>query len=316
MSGGQTMRAVRCVEREVRVVDVERPSGDGVRVHVRACGICGSDLHMLDLEMLSVIPGHEFAGVLDDGTPVAIEPLDPCGACDVCRSGRYNLCPRGTEMIFGVGRDGGMAQEVIVPERSLVPLPRGLEPASAFLCEPLAVALHGLRRVGLRGDERVVVIGGGAIGQCAVACAVAAGCETALVARHDHQRACGEKLGAVGVEGTYDVVIDAAGTSSAAEQAVGLARPAGRMLLLGTYWGGMELPGFELAMKEVDVVPANIYGQLGVSRDFDAAAVLLGARPAIADAIITHRMPLEAAAEAFRTARDRSAGSIKVVLEP
>jgi len=141
------MRAVRCVDREVRIVDVQRPSGDGVRVHVRACGICGSDLHMLDLDMLSVVPGHEFAGVLDDGTPVAIEPLDPCGACEVCWSGRYNLCARGTEMIFGVGLDGGMAQEVIVPERSLVPLPRVADGSSP---RNVVMFLHMARTLGDR----------------------------------------------------------------------------------------------------------------------------------------------------------------------
>jgi threonine dehydrogenase-like Zn-dependent dehydrogenase len=71
-----------------------------------------------------------------------------------------------------------------------------------------------------------------------------------------------------------------------------------------------------LCMKEVTLVPASMYGRVGPSRDVDVAATLLAARPEIADAMITHRFPLDAAAEAFAVARDRSAGAIKVVLEP
>ncbi len=109
-----------------------------------------------------------------------------------------------------------------------MPLPAGVALGDACLVEPLAVVLHGLRRAGLRGGERVAVIGGGAIGLCAVAAARAAGAEVALVARHDAQRAAGERLGAgARASGSYDLVIDAAGTESALAQR-GRAVPAGR----------------------------------------------------------------------------------------
>jgi L-iditol 2-dehydrogenase len=312
------MRAVRCREKSVEVVDVPAPTGSGVRVRIRSAGICGSDLHMIDAGFpLPHTLGHEIAGVTEDGTPVAIEPLIPCGRCGYCRTGAYNLCERGASAVIGVARDGGMAEEIRVPERCLVPLSRAARPADACLVEPLSVAVHGLRRAGLRGDQRVAIVGGGSVGLCALAAAGASGAEVGLVARHDAQIEAGARLGATpSVDGGYDLVIDAAGTASALQRAVELCRPDGTLLLLATYWSGLTLPGFALCLKEIRVVPASMHGRHGVARDVDVAAALLAARPEVADALITHRFPLDAAREAFATAADRKSGAIKVVLEP
>jgi L-iditol 2-dehydrogenase len=312
------MRAVRCQGGSVEVAEVPRPSGAGVRVRIRSAGICGSDLHLVAGGFpLARTLGHELAGLTPDDTPVAIEPLLPCQSCECCRRGEYNLCVRGPAIVIGAGHDGGMADELLVPERCLVPLPAGATPEDACLVEPLAVAIHGLRRAKLRGDQRVAVIGGGSIGLCAVAAVTSAGAAVGLAARHDAQIEAGARLGAhTAPEGEHDLVIDAAGTDSALEQAVALCRPGGTLLLLATYWSGLSLPGFALCMKEVTVIPASMYGRHGVARDVDVAAGVLATRPEIAQALITHRFPLDAAPEAFRTAADRSAGAIKVVLEP
>jgi threonine dehydrogenase-like Zn-dependent dehydrogenase len=311
------MRAVRAHGKSVEVVEVPAPAGDGVRVRVASAGICGSDLHMVAGGFLGeVVLGHEVAGTTDDGTPVAVEPVSPCGTCAPCRRGDYNLCEQGPRIIHGVGRDGGMAQEMRVPARALVRLPAGVALADASLVEPLAVVVHGLRRARLVGGERVAVIGGGTIGLCAVAAARAAGAEVALEARHDAQRAAGEKLGAaLGTSGGYDLVVDAAGTETSFAKAAELARPGGRISLVGSYWTPVGFPGFPLCLKEIDVIPASLYGRAGAMRDIDAAAALLAATPALPRAIITHRFPLEAAPEAFAAAADRSSGAIKVVLE-
>ena len=164
--------------------------------------------------------------------------------------------------------------------------------------------------------QRVAVIGGGSIGLCAVAVAIHAGAEVALVARHDAQHEAGARLGAEQASGSYDVVVDAAGTKSSLERALELCRPAGTLLLLATYWSGLELPGFALCMKEVNVVPASMYSRQGAARDVDVAAGILASRPEIPDTLISHRFPLDAAPEAFRAAADRRSGAIKVVLEP
>jgi len=299
------------------VVDVPPPTGDGVRVKIRSAGICGSDLHLVGTGFaLGRTLGHELAGTTTDGTAVAIEPILPCGHCANCASGAYNLCELGPGIVMGIAHDGGMAEEVVVPERCLVPLHPAIPVANASLVEPLAVVVHGLRRARLRGGERVAVIGGGSIGLCCVIAARAAGARVDLVARHDAQRAAGARLGAGEASGTYDLVIDAAGTKSALEAALPLCRPGARLLLVATYWGGLELPGFPLCLKEVDVIPASLYGRDGASRDVDVAASILARQPEAAGVLITHRFPLDAAREAFATAADRASGAIKVVLEP
>ncbi len=311
------MKAVKYLDGAVQVVDVPKPEGAGVRVRIRSAGICGSDLAMLDsgFEMAG-IPGHEMAGVLADGTPVAIEPVAPCGVCEFCRIGDYQVCRSGVERIFGVGRNGGMAEEIIVPERCLVRLPTRVQADSASLIEPLAVAIHGLRRAHARPTDRIVVIGGGAIGLCAVAAAVAIGCTVALVARHDHQKDAGARLGAGEPGGEYDIAIDCAGGASGVKDACEWLRPNGKLLLLSASWEEIRLPGLIVAAKEPEIISSTMYGMNGVVRDIDNSAVLLGLNPLIADTIITHRFPLEAATDAFAMARDRSAGAIKVILEP
>ena len=312
------MRAVRCVEGRATVVEVAAPTGDGVRVQVVSSGVCSSDLHMLELGFFDPFTiGHEFAGYTGDGRAVAVEPIRGCGTCGLCRSGDYNRCPETLNNICGITRDGGMADEVMVSPDMLVPLPAGVHPRDACLVEPLGVAVHGFRLAGLRGDMRVAVVGGGSIGQAALAVARLAGCETAVAARHDAQREAADRLGAAPLtDEPYDIVVDAAGSASALVETAARCRPGGTMLLLAAYWEGLELPFTDVFMKELTVVPSSMYGRAGAVRDMETAASVLAAVPEMADAVITHRFPLDAAAEAFATAADRAAGAIKVVLEP
>lgn len=314
------MRAVRARHGSVEVCEVPPPEGPGVTVEVRSAGICGSDLHLIagtDFPPPPVTLGHEIAGVTENGTPVAIEPFDPCGTCEPCLRGDEHLCRRGGAVLYGVGRDGGMADRIVVPERCLVPLPAGVDVRDASLVEPLAVVVHSLRRSAVRPDQRVVVIGGGTIGLCAVAAARARGCEVALVARHEAQRAAGERLGAVDANGDgYDLVIEAAGSDSALARAIDLAKPGARVVIPGIYWGSVTVPGMAMCLKEVSLCPTTLYGRSAGGRDVDAAAALLATTPLLAETLITHRFPLEAAPEAFATAASRDRGAIKVVLEP
>lgn len=317
------MKAVRCCEKHVHVVDVPAPQGEGVLVKVRSAGICGSDLHMVAGGFpVTATLGHEVAGVLKDGTPVALEPIAPCGHCDQCAQGAYQFCRHLSESIYGVARDGGMAEEILVPARCIVPLPSNVRPEDACLVEPLAVAAHGLAMLNLNASHRIAVIGGGSIGLCAVAVARPVAKEVALFARHDAQKLAGERLRATvrdanpGGAEEFHFVIDCAGTTGSMEQAVRLCRPGGTVLMLATYWEGLTVPAFEVGMKSLRLVSSSMYGRYGLTRDVDVAAQLMAANPHIADAMITHRLPLNDAASAFAVAADRKAGAIKVVLEP
>ncbi|MCB1004327.1 MAG: alcohol dehydrogenase catalytic domain-containing protein, partial [Acidimicrobiales bacterium] len=307
---------VRSTEAGVAVVDVGAPEpGEGdVRVRVGASGICGSDLHLIGWGALPVTLGHEVAGWLDDGTPVAVEPVRRCGTCERCRSGDTHLCR--SAVTLGVTADGGMADEVLVGPECLVPLPDGLAVGDAGLVEPVACAVHALARARVEAGMRVAVIGGGTLGVAAVAAARDAGCEVGAVTRHPHQAAAVEALGAGPAEGRFDVVVEAAGTSSAFAEATRLARTRGTVAVLGTYWDELTVPAMPLSLKELDVVGCLAYGHHGGEREVEAAAGLLARRPELAGALVTHRFGLDDAPEAFRVAGDRAAGAIKVVLEP
>jgi threonine dehydrogenase-like Zn-dependent dehydrogenase len=312
------MKAVRFINGNVVVTQVDPPTGEGIRVTIASTGICGSDLHMLAGGYpVAVTVGHEMAGITEDGTAVAIEPTAPCGRCPGCVRGQYNLCESGPQVIFGVGRDGGMADEIIVPARCLVPLPAGLPVANACLIEPVAVAVHGLHLAQLSAADRVAVVGGGSMGLCTVAAAKEVTRDVCLIARHDAQKAAGERLGArLHADGVFDLAIDCAGTSESMAQTVQLCKPGARVLMLASYWQGLTLPAFEVSMKELRMLNATTYCRHGVARDVDIAAALMARNPRIADCIITHRLPLEAAAEAFAIAGNRAQGAIKVVLTP
>ena len=309
------MRAVRCTNGVASVVEVPAPAGDGVRVRVVSAGICGSDLHLLQWNLTATM-GHEVAGTLADGTPVAIEPIVPCGACAACESGSYNRCQLGASMVMGIGRDGAMADECRVPPSSIVAIPHGVSARDACLVEPLAVAVHGVRRGRVGPTDRVAIIGGGTLGQMALVAVKASGASADLEARHDRQTDVANQLGAGDVSELYDVVIEAAGSESALARCAELCRPGGRIVLMGSYWETVALPGLQICMNEIDLIPASMYSRQGSVRDIETAATTLASRPELPGLIITHRFPLDAAGEAFAVAGDRAAGAIKVVLEP
>jgi len=298
-------------------VDVTAPAHatDPVRVRVRSCGICASDLHLAAWN-LPVTLGHEFAGVLDDGTPVAVQPNAWCGTCDRCRAGETQLCRTGGSRLHGVSLDGGLADEVIVDRRCVVPLPAAIDAAQGALVEPLAVGTRAVHRAAAEPGDRVLVIGGGSIGLAVVAAARWSGLDVDLAARHPHQRAAGELLGAGARLGDeYGVVIDAAGTQGSLDDAVTRVRPGGAIVVVATYWEPVTI-GTELLSKEVRVLPSAMYGHDHGPSEFEAAAALLADRPDVADALVHHRFGLDDAPEAFRVAGDRASGAIKVVLEP
>jgi threonine dehydrogenase-like Zn-dependent dehydrogenase len=312
------MKAVRCCDKQIHVVDVPTPDGEGVIVSVRSAGICGSDLHMVNagFDLPSTL-GHEVAGTLRDGRAVALEPVAPCGHCDMCVQGDYSLCRLSAGMVYGVGRDGGMAEQIIVPSRCIVPLPDNVSASDACLVEPLAVAAHGLRMLNINPGSRVSIIGAGAVGLAAAACLTPHVSTVDIAARHPAQMAAAERIGAgLAPSGEYDFVVECAGNSAALEQAARLCKPGATILLLATYWEGVILPAFEVSMKALRIVASFMYDRQGLVRDVDVAAQLLAQRPELPDIMISHRLPLDAAAEAFAIAANRSAGAIKVVLEP
>ncbi len=309
------MKAIKAVDHKPQLVDISEPDGEGVKVRVVATSICGSDLHMLELGFFGDrVIGHEFAGHTPDGTAVAVEPTIGCGRCAPCGEGQNAHCEAGLN-IMGLMLDGGMAEYVLAPERNLVILPTGLDVTIAALVEPLAVAVHGLDRSRVTEKDRVLVIGAGPIGLATGAALQGRGIRYDISCRHEHQRVAAERLGgATDVNGHYDVVVDAVGTSDSLEQAVQRVKPMGRIGLVGSFWDTAVLnPAF--CMKEVELIASATYTCRSPRRNFEEAGRMLSTNPAIAGVLVTHRFPLDAVEEAFVTAVDRAAGSIKVVFD-
>lgn len=308
---------MRNTEAGITVADVAEPEGPGVRVHIRAAGICGSDLEMTRLGPMPNTLGHEFAGLLDDGTAVSVVPSIPCLACDRCRAGAHQQCAHVLDVAYGITCDGGMADEIVVDPWCLAPLSSGTRVEDAALVEPIAVALHACNRGHVQPGARVAVVGAGTIGLLTAAVARTLGAEVAIVARHDAQRAAAEALGASLDPGrSYDVVVEAAGSASAFDDAVGRCAHGGTVVLVSTTWEPISVSFLRAQMGEVTLVPAFVYGEARGEREFDTAAALLASHPEWAAALITHRFPLTDAREAFRVAADRAHGALKVVLEP
>ena len=306
------MRAVRHTTAGIEVLDVPEPIGPGAVVRVASSGICGSDLHMLQWGPMPFTLGHEIGGRLDDGTPVAVWPSRPCGECDRCLAGEVQQCREGARVYGSTYGDGGMAESVIVEQRNIVPLPAGVDPSDAALVEPLACSIHAFHRGNVERNARVAVVGAGSIGLGAAAVARWLDCTVDVAARHPAQRAAATAMGAgVAAEGEYDVVVEAAGTSSAVETVFSLLRPGGTVIFVSTHWDPVTFPQF-FTMKEPTIISAATHHDTEMAD----AAQLLADLPEVPRALITHRLPLDRAADAFALAGDRASGAIKVVLEP
>ena len=328
------------------VKEVERPEVQpgGVLVRVRNCGICGSDLHFYRGEF-PAIPGlrlgHEIAGEvaavgegvtgLSIGQPVAIEPVEVCRECAFCRTGRYQLCPE--RKLLGTMLPGGFAEYVQVPGYTIHPLPDGVDFEVGALVEPLAVAVHGLRQVGLSVGERVAIVGSGTIGLMALVAARAMGaCDVFVTARYPHQAEAARALGAAQVVEAGDdalrelsaafggrfpevVVETVGGQADTLNQAVSLAQPGGRVSILGIFTGPVSLNATAAVLKEVLLLGGITYGRPTSRSDFELALEIAGRRIDDLRRIITHRVALADIERGFATAADKSQRSIKVTVE-
>jgi threonine dehydrogenase-like Zn-dependent dehydrogenase len=311
------VKAVRSQEGGVAVVDVDEPPGMGEVLQMQATSVCGSDLSYIKMGSTDIL-GHELAGLREDGTPVVVEAIWGCNECDQCLRGAYNLCPTHHTRALGIGADGGMVEQFRAPTERLVAVPPGLDVRDACIVEPTSVSWHALRLAGTGPDTRVAVVGAGALGLLAVAGARRMGAEdVALEARHPHQRDAGERLGArIGTSGTYDVVIEAAGSQESLARCAQLVGPRGIISVLGVHFGPVQLDWMPLFFHEASVIPSLGYCAHDGVREFEEAAAMLADEPDIARTVITHRFPIEDAGEAFRVASERASGAIRVVIEP
>ena len=328
---------------EIEERPVPEPGPDQVLVSPRLVGICGSDLHYYkegrigDWRVLEPhVLGHEFSAVVEEagpgtetvpeGTPVAVEPIVPCGACDSCRRGVYNLCPH-ISFTGSPHTDGALQESVVVPARGIHPLPEDMPFELGALVEPTSIAVHAVRRSKLQAGETVTIIGAGPIGLLILSVCRSYGAGAVHITDIDPGRLrIAEALGATtaidvrGMEadeirrrtepGGADIAFEAVGSATTLETAMHLVRTGGRVIAVGV--NITERIAFNMMLaqsKETTVIP--IY----LGRDaFGEAIELLASGRIRGDRLISHRFPLERATEAMDTALD-GGEAVKVMIE-
>jgi (R,R)-butanediol dehydrogenase/meso-butanediol dehydrogenase/diacetyl reductase len=307
-----------------------------VRLKVAFCGICGSDLHMLQIPLMpaGTVMGHELTGVIaeigDDvgdwtvGDRVVVFPFGPCGACAACAAGKEHLCPQGVMNGIGLGaRPGGYAERVVVDAAMLERLPAEVSDRDGALVEPLAVAVHGVVAGEVAPGDRTCVIGAGPIGvMTAFALRAREHEDITVVELNESRRALAERLGFAAVapdgaagafaEAPPRVIFDCTGHPAGATAALELAPPGGRIVMLGVATDPTSLYTAMLVVKEIELV-----GSLAYTRDeFVEAIGHLAAGRVPGDDLITTVAPMLEANQWFVDLISGSTEQVKVLLAP
>jgi 2-desacetyl-2-hydroxyethyl bacteriochlorophyllide A dehydrogenase len=296
---------------EVATVDDPTPGPREVVVQVAACGLCGTDLHILQGEFaptLPVVPGHEFAGEvaaigtavteLAVGDRVAVDPSLYCHECHYCRSGRNNLCERWAAI--GVTTAGGAAEYAVAPVANCVKLPDHVRTEDAALIEPLSCAVRGYDVLRSQLGAHVLIYGSGTMGLMMLELAKRTGAATVDVVDLNPERLV--TAGTLGCSRTaaspdeldeprgWDLVVDATGNAAAIQDGLGRVGKGGTFLQFGVadYAARATIEPYRIYNQEI-----TITGSMAVLHSFERAADLFAQGVLDPAVFISDRLPLE-----------------------
>jgi len=320
----------------IRDVPDPVPGPDEVLIEVEACGVCGSDVQIINVppghpSTPPVIIGHEFVGwiramgsAVDDvtiGTRVVVDPDPKCGACDPCRAGRPANCVN--ILALGVHRDGALARYVTTPANTVYPISPDVPAELAALVEPLACVVNGTNRAAIRPGESAVVFGAGAIGCLFIAVLRASGAARIVAVEPSPQRAPVAR--AVGADvvvtpedwatqrvelmpGGADVVVDAVG--SVLPQAIEAAAMGARIVIFGMNGNARpEVHQIEIVEKGVAILGSYIS-----NFTFPAAIQLVESGQLNLTPMISATIPIDETVAGI--ARIRSGEAVKIIIKP
>jgi L-iditol 2-dehydrogenase len=328
--------------------DVPEPQigPEDVLIAVKACGICGSDVHGLDGSTGRRIPplimGHEASGVIAEvgsnltawhtGDRVTFDSTIYCGTCCFCRRGQINLCDN--RRVLGVScadyrQNGAFAQYVAVPQRILYRLPGGLPFEQAAMVEALSVAFHAVERTPISLNDTAVVVGTGMIGLLVVQALRLAGCGHIVAVDLDQDRldlAC--RLGAdEGLQPDSDDVVaqvlkrtdgrgadiafEVMGITPTLKLAVECLRKGGSLTLIGNL-----SPTTELLLQSVVTRELTLNGSCASSGEYPACLDMIARGAIHVDALISAVAPLADGAAWFQRLYNKEPGLMKVILTP
>jgi len=316
----------------IRVDNVPDPTPrpDEVLVRVGACGICGTDLHIIDgdspLARYPIIPGHEFAGEvvalgsdvaqrygkenITVGSRIAVEPNLYCGYCDSCRTGHENLCLNYAAL--GVTTNGAVAQYVTVPVAKAYALPDNMSFREGALIEPVSCAVHGMHILNPRSGDTFLIVGAGTMGVLLLQLAVRGGASRVAMVDVNAQRlALAEQLGPTRTYSDikqalkdeplgFNCVIDATGVAPVIENAFMAVKRGGKLLIFGvaSNEARISLSPFRIYNDEITII-----GSMAVLFSFQAALDLISSGVINTEAMLTKALPLQDFLEALDMVR-------------
>ncbi|MGH9398513.1 MAG: zinc-dependent alcohol dehydrogenase [Terriglobia bacterium] len=334
--------------RKLEMTNVPRPEvgPTDILVQVKACGICGSDIHGFDGSTGRRIPplimGHEASGLVAEvgnrvsrfqpGDRVTFDSTIYCGQCFYCHRGQVNLCE--DRQVLGVScddyrRHGAFAEYVVVPERITYHLPEALSFEHAALIEAVAVSMHAVNRTPIILGDVAVVVGAGMIGLLVVQVLRAAGCGTILAVDLDEDRlALARRLGAddglnparceVPLEAAKrtdgrgaDIAIEAVGIAASVNMAIASVRKGGVLTLVGNLAQKVELPLQGMVTREL-----NLLGSCASSNEFSAAMQMLARGAIQVKPLISAVAPLDEGPSWFERLHRQEPNLMKVILQP
>jgi threonine dehydrogenase-like Zn-dependent dehydrogenase len=332
------LHAVHDLRIEEREAPVPGPGEALVRVGV--CGVCGSDATEYNsgpvLTVMPVTLGHEFAGVVEAvgegvslpvGATVVAGAGISCGDCKMCRAGRTNLCRE--YLTAGLQVDGGLAGYVTVPESTLLDVSdSGLPMDTLGLSQPMSIAVHAVRRSGLRAGQEAVIVGIGGIGAFITVAAVATGARVLVVDLNADRLELATRLGAAETlkagDATLpdrlaelgmdpDVFFEVSGSAPGLASVLSAARPGSTIVPLGIQKGEPPLPLGRWTLNEYTIIGSVAHV---IATDLPEAVRLLASRDDWSD--LAHEvLPLDAVVDdALKPLLDGSASQIKTLIDP
>lgn len=343
------MRAMQLSEyKQLELVDIAAPEigANELLISIKACGICGSDVHGYDGSSGRRIPplvmGHEAAGTVEavgdsvtrfsPGQRVTFDSMISCGECEQCRQQKTNLCP--DRRVLGVScetyrQQGCFAELAKVPEHIVYAIPDELPFEHAALVEPVSVAVHAVKLLDITPGSWGVVIGTGMIGLLVVQALKAAGCDSVIaVDMDDYKLGLAKELGAnyaLNVK-TDDVVkrvleltdgrgadlaVEVVGKTAPLQMAVDCVRLGGQVGLVGNLQPNVELPLQKVVTRELKLV-----GSCGSSGEYPECIELMSSGKILVEPLISEIANLDKGPEFFERLYNHEPELMKVVLKP
>ncbi|AFZ60235.1 alcohol dehydrogenase catalytic domain-containing protein [Anabaena cylindrica FACHB-243] len=299
-------------------IPIPKPPEGEALVRVLCAGICNTDLELLrGYYPYTGIIGHEFVGVVEQGADNLInkrvvgEINAVCGYCRFCRRGQPTHCENRTVLGI-VNRNGAFAEYLCLPVENLHPVPENVSTEAATFTEPIAAALEIQQQVQLCGDDRVLVVGDGKLGQLVAQTLALTGCNLLVVGRHREKlvnlEARGIKTSLVDAvtDRAFDISIDCTGNPEGFAIARRALRPRGTLVLKSTYAGNLSLDASSLVVDEITLIGSRC-------GPFTPALELLATKQVDVEPLINAYYPLNEGLAAIEKAQTK--GVLKILLE-